>query len=85
MINEEIRGRLKTQYEQPESQAIYKLRQQKVELPFGHMKRNLKVNSFLMRGRDGTKAEVSLLAICFNMARMITILGVSVLIEKLTS
>ena len=85
LINEEIRGRLKTQYEQPESQAIYKLRQQKVELPFGHMKRNLKVNAFLMRGRDGTKAEVSLLATSFNMARMITILGIPVLIEKLTS
>lgn len=85
LINEEIRGRLKTQYEQPESQAIYKLRQQKAELPFGHMKRNLKVNAFLMRGRDGTKAEVSLLATCFNMARMITILGIPVLIGKFTS
>jgi transposase len=85
LINEEVRGRLKTQYEQPESQAIYKLRQQKAELPFGHMKRNLKVNAFLMRGRDGTKAEVSLLATCFNVARMITILGIPVLIGKLTS
>jgi transposase len=85
LINEEVRERLKIQYEQSESQAIYKHRQQKVELPFGHMKRNLKVNAFLMRGRDGTKAETSLLATCFNMARMITILGVPVLIEKLTS
>ena len=85
MINEEIRGRLKTQYEQQESQAIYKLRQQKAGLPFGHVKRNLKVNAFLRRGRDGTKAEISLLATCFNVARMITISGVSVLIEKLTS
>ena len=85
LINEKIREKLKSQYEQPESQAIYKFRQQKVELPFGHMKRNLKVNAFLMRGRDGTKAEASLLATCFNMARMITILGVPVLIGKLTS
>lgn len=85
LINEEICGRLKTQYEQPESQAIYKLRQQRVEHPFGHMKRNLKVNAFLMRGRDGTKAEVSLLATCFNVARMITILGIPVLIGRLTS
>ena len=85
LINEEVRERLKLQYGQSASQEIYKLRQQKVELPFGHMKRNLKVNAFLMRGRDGTKAETSLLATCFNMARMITILGVPVLVEKLTS
>ncbi|ODS30156.1 MAG: transposase [Candidatus Scalindua rubra] len=85
LINEEVRERLETQYEQPESQAVYKLRQQKVELPFGHMKRNLKANSFLMRGRDGAKAEASLLATSFNMARMITILGIPVLIEKLIS
>lgn len=85
LINEEDRERLKSQYKDPESQAIYKLRQQKVELPFGHIKRNLKVNAFLMRGRDGARAEMSLFGTCFNMARMITILGVPGLIEKLTS
>ncbi len=85
LMNEEVRERLKTQYEQSESQAVYKLRQQKVELPFGHMKRNLKVNAFLMRGSDGVKAEASLLATSFNMARMITILGIPVLIAKLIS
>ena len=56
MINEEVRERLKSQYEEPESQAIYKLRQQKAEIPFGHIKRNLKVSAFLMRGRDGAKS-----------------------------
>ncbi len=85
LINEEVRERLKLQYGKSTSQEIYKLRQQKVELPFGHMKRNLKANAFLMRGRDGAKAETSLLATCFNMARMITILGVPVLVEKFTS
>ncbi len=85
LINEDVRERLKLQYEEPESQEIYKLRQQKAEIPFGHIKRNLKVSAFLMRGRDGAKAEMSLFGTCFNMARMITILGVPGLIEKLTS
>lgn len=85
LINEEVRERLKSQYEEPESQAIYKLRQHKAEIPFGHIKRNLKVSAFFMRGRDGTRAEMSLLGTCFNMARMITLLGVPGLIEKLAS
>jgi hypothetical protein len=54
-----------------------------VEHPFGHIKRNLKTDAFLMRGRDGVNAETSLLATCFNLARMITLLGVSGLIAKL--
>lgn len=83
LINDRILRKLESQYEQPESQAIYKLRQQKVEHPFGHMKRNLKADTFLIRGLEGAKAEMSLLASCFNIARMITILGVPMLIGKL--
>ena len=83
--NEEMRDKLEEQYKQPESQAIYKLRKQRVELPFGHFKRNLMVNAFLLRGLDGVKAEMSLLASCFNISRMITILGVEGLVEKLAS
>lgn len=85
LIKEEVRERLEAQYEEPESQKIYKLRMQKVELPFGHIKRNLKVNAFLLRGLEGVKAEMSLLASCFNISRMITILGVQGLVEKLAS
>lgn len=84
LFNEGIRHQLESEYEQPESQEVYKLRQEKVELPFGHIKRNLKVDAFLMRGREGAKAEMSILGSCFNMARMITILGVPLLMEKLT-
>lgn len=81
--NEETRLKLEAQYQQPESQAIYKLRKEKVELPFGHIKRNLGVKAFLLRGLDGAKAEMSLLASCFNMARMINIFGVPGLIKEL--
>ncbi len=83
--NEERREKLEAQYEQPECQEIYKLRMQKVELPFGHIKRNLKVDAFLLRGLDGVKAEMSLLASCFNISRMITILGVEGLVKKLAT
>ena len=81
--NEKTRLKLEAQYEEPESQEIYKLRMQRVELPFGHIKQNLKVNAFLLRGLDGVKAEMSLLASCFNISRMITILGVEGLVKKM--
>ena len=83
LLNDHVRKRLEAQYERPESQAIYNLRKQKVELPFGHIKRNLKLDAFLLRGRDGAKLEMSLLSSCFNIARMITILGVKGLIQEL--
>jgi len=83
ILKEEVRQKLERQYEQPDSQAIYALRKQKVELPFGHMKHNLKVGGFLLRGLPGVKAEMSILSSCFNIARMITIIGVSGLITKL--
>ncbi len=82
LINEEVKQKLEAQYEQSESQAIYKLRQQKAELPFGHIKHNLKVDAFLLRGLDGVKAEASLLASCFNIRRMITLISARALIEK---
>ena len=83
LLKEELVQKLEKQYEQPESQKIYNLRKQKVELPFGHIKHNLKVDGFLLRGLDGVKAEMSILWSCFNIVRMISILGVSGLIAGL--
>jgi transposase len=84
-INEEFRERLQKEYEKPESQGIYNLRKQKVELPFGHIKRNLNAGHFLLRGLEGVRAEASLLASCFNLARMITLMGVPALIARLAT
>jgi transposase len=81
--NEDIKLKLEAQYEEASSQAIYKRRKSRVEHPFGHIKRNLKTDAFHLRGRDGVQAETSLLATCFNIARMITIFGVGTLIDKL--
>jgi len=80
--NEEVKLKLEAQYEEASSQEIYKRRKSRVEHPFGHIKRNLKTESFLLRRKDGVQAETSLLATCFNMARMITIFGVGNLIEQ---
>jgi len=84
LFDDDIKRRLEAQYEQPGSQEVYKLRSQKVEHPFGHIKRNLGAGHFLMRGRAGVKAEMSMLGTCFNVSRMITLLGVGGLIAKLT-
>jgi hypothetical protein len=82
--DEELAEKLAAQYEQPQSQKIYELRKQKAELPFGHIKHNLKVSGFLLRGLAGVRAEMAILASCFNIVRMINILGVSRLITKLS-
>jgi transposase len=78
---EEVKERFEAQY--VSSQEIYARRKARVEHPFGHIKRNLKTDGFMIRGQTGVNAETSLLGTCFNLARMITILGVSGLIEKL--
>lgn len=83
LFDEETRQKMEDQYKDPESQAIYKLRMQKAELPFGHIKRNLGVSAFLLRGVEGARAEMSLLSSNFNIARMITIFGVKALIDRL--
>ena len=85
LLKEDLKQKLEAQYEQPESQKVYKLRKQKAELPFGHIKHNLNVSGFLLRGLDGVKAEAAILSSCFNIARMISIMGVTGLIAKLTS
>jgi len=85
LINEEIREKLEAQYEEESSQEIYSRRKNRVEHPFGHIKRNLKTDAFLLRGRSGVQAETSLLATCFNIARMVTILGVGGMIERLSA
>ena len=84
--NEEVKERLAKQYEEPESQDVYKRRKMRVEHPFGHIRRNLGLTGFLLRGREKVKAEISLAATCFNIARMITIFGgVQALVLKLQS
>jgi len=82
LIAEQYKQKFENQYLEPRSQQIYKRRKEKVEHPFGHIKRNLKVDAFLLRGRDGTLAEMSILATCFNITRVISILGMTGLMAQ---
>jgi len=81
--NEEVKIKLEAQYKEPESQKIYKLRQQKAEPPFGHIKRNLGVTSFLLRGIKGTNAEMAIMATCYNLVRITNIMGIPEFIEQI--
>ena len=83
LLQEDFRQQLKDIYDSPEGQQIYQLRKEKVEHPFGHFKRNLAAGQFMLRGKEKVDAEVSILSTCFNIARMITIIGVPGLIAKL--
>jgi len=75
LANEASREKFERQYEEPSSQIIYKRRKQRVEHPFGHIKRNLGMTHFMQRGTEAVKAEVAVAATCFNIARMITLFG----------
>jgi transposase len=83
LLKEDLVEKLAKQYDRAESRQVYQLRKQKVELPFGHLKRNLKLDAFLLRGLAGVRAEMSVLASCFNITRMISIFGVAGIIAKL--
>lgn len=81
--NETFREKMRQEYNKPSSRAIFSRRKETAELPFGHIKRNLGAGHFLIRGLEGVRAEMSVLASCFNVARLIGIFGVSDLLEKL--
>ncbi len=73
--NEVLKEKLEARYASESGQVIYGKRKEKAELPFGHMKRNLNGGYFLLRGLEGVKAEFAILASCFNITRMIRLLG----------
>jgi transposase len=82
--DEELKKRLEGRYASEEGQTIYKKRKEKIELVFGHIKRNLNGGAFLVRGLSAVRAEWALFASCFNITRMITITGgVEELIKRL--
>lgn len=75
LAREELKEKIEKQFKEPESQEIYSRRKTRAEHPFGHIKHNLGIRNFLLRGREGAKAEIAIGATCFNIARMITLLG----------
>jgi len=82
--NEETKEVIEGIYATDMGQEIYKKRKEKVELIFGHIKRNLNGGAFLLRGLEGVNAEMAINGTCFNIVRMITILGgVRSMVKKL--
>lgn len=73
--DEDVKRELATIYESQTGKDVYERRKMKVEHPFGHIKRNLGTGAFLLRGLEGVNAEINMLGACFNITRMINILG----------
>jgi hypothetical protein len=58
-----------------------KLWKQIVEHPFGTMKRGMNQGYFLLKGIKKVAAEMSLTVLCYNIKRMLNILGVEKMIR----
>jgi transposase len=80
---EQLHADLERRYAKADAKKIFARRKELVEHPFGHIKRNLNAGYFLLRGLAGVRAEMSLLAGCFNIRRLITLLGVQGLAARL--
>ena len=76
LVDEELKERLEARFETDSAQEIFRRRKALVEHPFGHLKENLGVRAFLLRGFMGVRAEAKLLAVVINLKRMISIIGV---------
>jgi transposase len=74
-VLEELREAVSKRFDQPEIRRIYERRKARVEHPFGYIKKVLGFGQFLLRGREGVRAEASILATCFNLTRMVNLLG----------
>jgi hypothetical protein len=83
--DEKLGEYLESVYAGEQGREIYKARKEKVEHPFGHFKRNLGIGQFSLRGRSGAKTELSIMAVCFNLSRMMNIIGHSGLMMKLNA
>ena len=62
---------------------IYKKRGSIVEHPFGTIKRQFGYTYFLTRGLESVNTEASLICLAYNLKRLINIVGVRELIEKI--
>jgi transposase len=74
-VLEEVRETVSRRFEEPEIARIYERRKARIEHPFGFIKKVLGYGQFLLRGLEGVRAEASILATCFNLRRMINLLG----------
>ena len=65
------------------SPAYYQLRQQMVEHVFGTLKRSWGITHAMVRGKEKVENEFTLAAICYNLTRMVNVLGMKKAKEQL--
>jgi hypothetical protein len=61
----------------------YRRWQEMVEYPFGVVKRQWGYDHVLLKGLDKVEAESNLIFLCYNLKRVINILGINMLIKRL--
>jgi transposase len=83
--DEPLREKISAFYHSDLGQTIYRKRGQIAEIPFGHIKRNMGISSFLLRQFSGVQAEMDIIATCYNLTRLITLYGALQLRQKLQS
>jgi transposase len=74
-VLEPLRDAVSRRFEEPRIVQIYRRRKARIEHPFGFIKKVLGFGQFQLRGREGVAAEASIVATCFNVRRMISLLG----------
>jgi transposase len=74
-VYDDLKETIEQRFDIEEYRNIYERRKSRVELPFGYIKKILGFRQLGLRGLSGARAEASLVATCFNVTRMIALLG----------
>jgi transposase len=82
---EAVREQMEARYRQSDAQMLMRKRKMRVEHPFGHIKHNLQMRAFLLRGLTGVRTEAALAATAFNLTRMIKLIGIPELLRRLSA
>jgi transposase len=83
-FTEAVREQLEARYHQLDAQILMRKRKMRVEHPFGHIKHNLQMRAFLLRGLSGARTEAALAATAFNLTRVIKMIGIAELIQRMS-
>jgi transposase len=76
------RLRMKEKMATPEAKRIYDLRKITVEPVYGHIKQNMSLREFLLRGLEGVKIEVNLVSIAHNLKKIHKLMGTNTIISR---
>jgi transposase len=82
-FGEAAREQLEARWSQPDARGPMRRRKMRAEHPFGHIKHNIGMRAFLLRGLEGARAELAMATTAFNLTRMSKLIGIRTLIERL--